>query len=138
MATKKSIPKQRSKNEAQFKKWADELFAKLENEPPVLDQSAVDAIEDRIQRDWARRMALAFLAKPFKEMADRISEDRDAAVALATAEIAIEDAAARYKALSDFLTTAKTRMMVALCSRSDMQEIRQQAEIESAAGGLNG
>jgi hypothetical protein len=108
--------------------WDDKFVSKLLKEPPVLTDKQVSGIEHKIQRDAYRRTALVFLAKPFKEMAEKFAKDRKGAVAFADVAYGARAMAQRYKSLSDLLESASMRIEVALCSREDFREVLEEGK----------
>ena len=80
----------------------------------------------------SRRMATAFLEKPFSEMAGKILADRDTAVAIEHASQVLDGHIERYERLVEWIKTAKVRMMFAVAARDDGDAIR--AEVKSEIG----
>ena len=74
---------------------------------------------DGIEKYWqdtviARRCLFVMATKPWKEVRDMVVEDREFAEAVATAIHCVDENA--YKGISDYITTAKMRLSVALFS----------------------
>lgn len=81
-----------------------------------------------------RRCAIAFLSTPFKKTAASVRKDRDLAVSFAAIADALHGSIRSYKALTEMLTAAETRIMLQLCQRSDMAEIIAEAKKKNTAG----
>lgn len=106
----------------------EKLFLKMEREKKaVLPKGFLQESEEAIQADWCRRAALAFLARPFKEMTDKLKENRDTAVAFAALASRLPTSIKRYEAVIDVLETAKLRIDMALCVREDMPAVLKEA-----------
>jgi hypothetical protein len=115
---------------------AMKLFNKLMAEKkPAVPQNFAEAVERSITGAGAdavnRRIAVMFLSQTFKESAEKIRDDRGAAIALATASTQIRESAKKYKDLADLMQAAGMRINMALCNREDMQEILSLAEAEN-------
>ncbi len=65
----------------------------------------------------ARRAALLFLSKPWKETGAKFTEDRELALAFAEVAASLAESIDAYKGLAGLLNTAKTRIELALCGR---------------------
>ena len=79
-----------------------------------------------------RRVALAILAMPFKEMEGKIRDDRDAAIAFADTVWRVNDSAQTHRDVAELMEKAALRTQLALCGREDMQEILSLVEAEKA------
>lgn len=120
----------RSQKEKQFDEFADELLKKLESDDDLIEADFSDRVDEKFQRDAARRGGLLFLSKPWKEMADAIAKDRDLAVAFADVAVCLDESISAYKGLADLLVTAQTRINLALCGREDMQAVMEEAKAD--------
>ena len=78
-----------------------------------------------------RRSALASLSRSGRQLIEAIENDRKAALALAAAELGIENYASRLRDLADLMDKASTRIVVALVWREDMTEILAEAKAEN-------
>ena len=113
---------------------AMKLFDGLMSEKkPKVSAEAIARIEDDFRTfggalNVNRRIALMYLSRTFSETAKKIREDRDTAVQFAAASGAIESSIKKYSMVLDLLTTAQTRLMIALCQRTDMQEVVTEGE----------
>ncbi|MEW8548577.1 MAG: hypothetical protein AB2693_34175 [Candidatus Thiodiazotropha sp.] len=115
----------------QKKDLANNLLAKLKAEGPVFTIDDLGRFEDRLHKNAAtRRAALAVLTKPFSEIQEMIENNRDFAVA--TADILTCTDPELYQATHDLLENARTRMVLLLACREDMEEIIEEAEREEA------
>ncbi len=101
-----------------------------------LTDAHVDAIEAFISDSGReRRAALAFLARPYPEMAKGIEMDRDLALAFAEVSAAISWKADRYREVADLMEKAALRMRLALTVRGDCDVIVAEGERMSIAEG---
>jgi len=107
--------------------FPDAFFAKLDGETePILTDVQVNKIESIINDNGTmqgRRAGLAYLSMPFPETTKKIEGNREFAVALANAQVVIKGAAQHYEYLAELLNAASTRILLALCSRPDMEEV---------------
>lgn len=87
-----------------------------------------DGFAEQIERDVtgpgkyaiSRRVAAAFLSKPWPEMAENIARgDREQAVAVKEMAECVEQHAQAYKELARWMEAAAVRMQIALCGRDD-------------------
>jgi len=129
MATTKSSSKATGNSAV---KAAMKLFDKLMAEKkPMVGEGFREAVERSMTGAGAdavnRRMATAYLSKPFKEIAEKISKDRGTAIAFASAAVCIKSSAEKYKTIADLMGSAEVRIHMALCQREDMQEILAEA-----------
>ena len=63
-------------------------------------------------------------------MADKLTEDRDLAVAYAEVSMVLNESISSYKALARLLTPAQTRINLALCGREDMKAVMAEAKAD--------
>lgn len=105
------------------------LIEKMEREKePQVPRSFLEESEEAIRADWYRRAAVAFLTKPFKEMAEKFRTNRDTAIAFAALSNHLPESIKRYEAVVDVLETAKLRIDLALCGREDMPAVLEEAK----------
>ena len=128
--TSRSVAKNKkpSLNSMPPDEFADYLFKKLESEQPQVPSDFSDSVDRRFQTNAARRVGLIFLSKPWKEIADGVTEDRALAVAFAKVSMHLDESITLYKGLVELLGTAKLRMQLALCARKDMDEVLAEAK----------
>ncbi len=113
------------------------VFHKLMAEKnPAVPKDFAEAVESSVTGSGLdavnRRIAIAFLSRPFKVIAETIRKDSSAAEALAASVLSIEHSAKKYKELGDLMETAAMRIHLALCQREDMQEITTSAKASTA------
>jgi hypothetical protein len=108
--------------------FAELIIRKVENEPPVISDDDVEAIEKQAQLDGVtRRAAMLVLTKPGKWLIDTIDTDRGFALAHAQVHASIDDYLKRQAPLLHLMERAKARISVALAWREDMDEILREA-----------
>ena len=103
--------------------FADRMLERLEAMPPLLEKAQVYEIEDRVQKDVMRRAALAVASLSGAGLCKSIEEDRDFAVSAAAIFSELEGLQEKYKALADIFGDLHGRLMLALCSRDDMNAV---------------
>ncbi len=113
-------------------KGAMKLFDKLMAETePAIPEGLVDEVERSMTGSGAdavhRRIALISLSRTFKVTAENIRDDREAAIALASAAALIKSSARKYRGLADLMDTAEVRIQIALCQREDMDAVLAEA-----------
>jgi hypothetical protein len=126
-------PEEREKIEAgeiDDEVFAQRLFEQIESSPSLITNEQLDLIEDRIKKDSSRRAALALATLSGSDLCQKINEDRETAIAIASVKIAAEDARLRYQQLADLLDQLKIRVSIALCGREDMDAILETARAE--------
>lgn len=91
---------------------------------PHIPEGQPDAVEDFISDNgpW-RRAAMAYLSRPWSEIAEQIQNDRPTAVAFAGLSQALHGTAANYRLVAEWIEAAEHRLMVALCAREDMKSV---------------
>jgi hypothetical protein len=96
---------------------------------PHIAEDEPGKIEDFIQGSTpTRRIALAYLARPWREIAENIRNDRDTAVTLAVAYEGIKEVAENYAIIAAMMKAAEVRLMISLAAREDMTEILTEAK----------
>ena len=106
--------------------FADQMLALLKEDGPRLTTGQVDQIERYWEADRAvRRGTLVTLTKPGQWLLDKVAEDRDFAVALSAFEQALDHRP--YRETLGLIEAAKARIVVALCTREDMQAVTDEA-----------
>ena len=128
-AKRKATSKQKTKAERQAAQTLDvkKLFATLRRERP-LPKDFSELVDRKLKYDDNRRIALAFLSKPFKEMEATILKDRQTAVVFAAVAECFDDSIRMYQDLADLLEKAQLRIHLALCEWPDMEEIVTEAK----------
>ncbi|MES1947445.1 hypothetical protein C84B14_08852 [Salinisphaera sp. C84B14] len=109
--------------------FTDFIFDEIENAPAALTRELVDRIEKNAQgMGLNRRIALLTMTISGSEFLRSIREDRELAVAYASAAECAKDDPQNLRHLADLIETFNTRTMVALCQREDMEEIETEAK----------
>ena len=121
--TQAKLSASRKKEDAEI----DALLSKLDNEGPQVPYRMTEEVDARLKSDWVRRASIAFLERPFKEMTTKFAEDRQTAITFAVLYHKLPETIERYKGLAGLLETAKIRLMIALCSREDMEAVLEEA-----------
>ena len=78
-----------------------------------------------------RRLALAYLEKPFGDVAGQVGADREFAVSLAHICDALDAHLGSYEALLGWLRAATTRMSMSIAMREDMESVFAEAKERS-------
>lgn len=103
--------------------FCDRLFEQLEASAPLFDKEEMYEIEESIQRDQMRRVAFAIASLSGKELCEKIVADRDFAVIAGGVLSELGAVKERYQQLMDIFSWLDGRLMIALCSREDMNEV---------------
>jgi len=119
----------------------EQIFARLmaETEPLIPKGFA-----ERIERDVTgngdlavvRRLALAFLEKPFRAMVKQAETDRAFAESMAYMSKAVREREQSYRLLADWLGAASSRMLMAVCARDDSSAIWEAVKEEKPESGF--
>jgi tRNA-dihydrouridine synthase len=115
-------------------KQMDKLFHTTKALPPVITEKQLDSIEQRMadpNDQITRRAALILITRPAKWLFDTVENDRTAAVAFAQVGDVAEKYAKFLDELAQIVRISSTRIMVALCSRADMQSVINEAKEKS-------
>lgn len=75
-----------------------------------------------------RRFALALLEKPFTSWVENVKSDRDFAISMAKLSDEMGAVVKAYKDLADWMSAAEVRMIFALATRRDMEDILKAAK----------
>lgn len=103
--------------------FAARVFEQLEAMPPLLEKAQVYEIEDRVQKDVMRRAAFAIASLSGADLCKSIEENRGFAVSAAAIFSELEGLQEKYKALADIFGDLHGRLIIALCSRDDMNAV---------------
>jgi len=110
--------------------FADRLFQILEASPPILTREEVDIVEDGLIKGSGqmRRAALVMMTFSGADLCTKIEQDREFAVMAASVKVGMDGLGEKYHSLGDLLKKLETNLMLALCSREDMQEVIAEGE----------
>lgn len=108
--------------------FADRVFEQLEAAPAFLSNELVYELEEEIQRDQIRRAAFALASMSGADMIAKIESDRDFAVIASGISDGMPDLEARYIGLAKLFELIGSRIMIALCSREDMMQVREEGK----------
>lgn len=103
--------------------FGDLMVARLRAAPALLTHAQVNAIEKRIQGDWQRRAAFAVASVAGADLIEKISADREFAVAAAQVFTNLAEVKGRYQELLNLFETLQARLAIAVAVREDMEEI---------------
>lgn len=122
-------------NEPDFDKMDPDQFgeimlARLRAAPALLDESQVYAIESKIKGDVTRRAAFAIASVPGADLLEKISTDREFAVAVGDVFNSLGEVKARYQQLLELFESIHARLMIAVAVRDDMEEILAESRTE--------
>lgn len=113
---------------------ANKIFKDYEKRKAVMTKKMMFKYEGAVSHSnttdnhgAARRTALAVLTMPCGKLIRSIEKDRKAAVAFAAAEAVIADYSKLLTELSGLIDEAHRRLGVALCIRTDMTEVIEEA-----------
>lgn len=106
------------------------MLARLRAAPALLDESQVYAIESKIQGDVTRRAAFAIASVTGADLIEKISADREFAVAVGDVFNSLDEVKARYQGLLDLFETLQARLAIAVAVREDMEEILAESRTE--------
>lgn len=130
----------RRKPAAMTDKWADKVIKDYLARKAVMTRKQMFEYEDAVRKsnladDWfqARRVALAVVSMPAKHLMRGIEKDRATALAMACAHEIVMNYSNVLKQLSELVAEADRRLMIALCGRSDMVEIIDEARRQNEA-----
>lgn len=110
--------------------FGDLMLARLRAAPALLDESQVYAIENSIQRDVNRRAAFAIASVAGADLLEKISTDREFAVAVGDVFNSLGEVKARYQQLLELFETIHARLAIAVAVREDMTEILAESRTE--------
>ena len=123
-------PDLNSMDEDQF---GELMLARLRAAPALLDESQMYAIENKIQGDVTRRAAFAIASVAGADLLEKISTDREFAVAVGDVFNSLGEVKARYQQLLELFETIHVRLTVAVAVREDMEEILAESRTEVTA-----
>lgn len=127
MATKsKSIARKKPPSGGLTDRQAMQLLQKIKKSPPLASEQDAFELDRSFREDCngvMRRMILVMLTKSGRELVENVGKDRAFAVALADVYQHTRGCIERHEALMDLLKAAELRMMIALCTRGDMQQV---------------
>lgn len=111
----------------------DEVFAKrtfeiLEAAPAILSREQVEDLEKQIRGDVARRSAFLMASLTGHDLLNKIENDRDFAVTACGIAGEMESLQAKYRQLADLFERIDARITIALASREDMQQVREEGK----------
>jgi hypothetical protein len=130
----KPVPRGEVDDEA----FAEKLLSDFDAQPPQITDEQLDEINASfvgLDRRRTRHIALASLARSGAQLIKAVTDDREAAFAMAIAECSIEKYVADLRQFADLMASAGTRIAVALCTRDDMQDLRATANAEYLSQG---
>lgn len=110
--------------------FGDLMLARLRASPALLDKSQVYAIENNIQSDRWRRAAFAVASATGADLIEKISADREFAVAVGDVFNSLDEVKARYQGLLDLFETLQARIAIAVAVREDMEEVLAESRTE--------
>lgn len=110
--------------------FGDLMLARLRAAPALLDEAQVYAIENKIQGDEYRRAAFAIASLAGADLLEKISTDREFAVAVGAVFNSLGKVKARYQQLLDVFEAINARLMIAVAVREDMKEILAESRTE--------
>lgn len=99
------------------------MLERLRAAPALLDESQMYAIESKIKGDVTRRAAFAIASLAGADLLEKVSTDREFAVAVGTVFNSLGEVIGRYQQLSELLESIHARLAVAVAVREDMEEI---------------
>lgn len=95
----------------------------MEAAPAFLSHEQVYELEDEIRGDQIRRAALALSSLTGADMLKKIESDRDFAVLASGISDEMPALQEKYRGLADILKGLQGRVLIALASREDMQQV---------------
>lgn len=78
-----------------------------------------------------RRFALVYLDRPWPKIAKLVHQDRDFAVSTAHIADVLHSTIQSYKSLFDWLTSAELRMLAAITTRKDSEQVMRDGEAQT-------
>ncbi len=99
------------------------MLERIRAAPALLDESQVYAIESKIQGDVTRRAAFAIASVAGADLLEKISTDRDFAVAVGDVFNSLGEVKARYQQLLELFEVIHARLTIAIAVREDMEDI---------------
>lgn len=120
--TKYQAPKRKPPTKAQAREFAEN---KKKAQGPALAEGEAEAIEQFLQHSGpARRSAMAFLSKPYAEMARIIKTDDKAAEAFAELAVGLEEVKENYLTIALQITRAAREIKRAVFERIDASKVK--------------
>lgn len=144
LRTAKEIAERKAKQDAEYRAWQEQQKKddkkKLVKARPyplarTIDEGEPEAIEEFLERNGiARRVASAFLTKPYEQMAAGVKKDKNAAIGFAQAVAALEQSKENYMTIWTYLRDAENNMKAAILSRKDGRRLLEQARKGASHG----
>jgi hypothetical protein len=111
----------------------DEMPDVLRAAPAILTVEELTRLEELIEQQreydtYTRRLALAVLTKPGRELLEDVERDDRFAEALAVVDRSLDNYVGRVEELLGLLRNAQARNIILLAMREDMYELLAQAE----------
>lgn len=113
----------------------EQLYFDIRKMPAAITTVQMEGMEAAFQRDSfgsTRRTALAVLSQSCEQVFSSIDDDRDFAVAMASAHDTIGEYLRQLDAMRETMKAAQLRISVGLCGRDDMEDV-----YIAARGGAN-
>lgn len=111
--------------------FADAMLDKLLKEDAVFQKHELVRYEKTLDDSAAsRRMALAMLTMPYRELEEKVRNDKAFAISVAKAAKTFDHEL--YRQTAELVEKAQIHIMVALTSREDMQSIYDEADTTAA------
>lgn len=110
--------------------FGDLMLARLRAAPALLDKSQMYAIENKIQGDVNRRAAFAIASVAGADLLEKISADREFAVAVGSVFMSLDEVKARYQGLLELFEALHARLAIAVAVREDMEEVLAESRTE--------
>jgi len=126
MATKKHTARRKaSRNGGLTETQAGQFLQQVKDAGPLLTKQAMYGTERALQEGMAsiRRMMLSLGTISGRKLIDEVTTDREMAAAVASAYKGADDCIRLHRTVLELLEAAQIRMMIALCTRDDMQEV---------------
>lgn len=108
--------------------FAERIFEILKAAPAVLGKDQMYELEEKIQGDQTRRAAFALASMSGADLLNAIESDRSFAVTASGIADEMENLQGRYRQLVDLFEGISGRITVALASREDMLQIREEGK----------
>ncbi len=115
--------------------FAEKITALAESKGPALTLDDMDTIEQVWNTQMPmRRCTLAMMTKPYSWLAQKVETDRDFALTVAGIYGALCNGVGFYKTVANLMEQAEAKMMIALCTREDMDALIAEAEAANKEG----
>lgn len=108
--------------------FADRILEQLRAAPALIDKQKMYVIESGIQKDQMRRVVFGMASLSGSDLCKTIEDDREFAVLAAGVFAEMKSIKERYKGLLNIFEALEGWLVIALCSREDMESVMEEGK----------